>query len=100
MNEPKRSLKLPIFLMIGPALGFILSMVIYIVIGLAFADDVAATTRAVFNVVLFLSATVSMLSFIPCLIIGIILLDRRRHPKTEASPVPADNEPRNWKDLE
>ncbi len=129
MSKPqKRSLKLPIFLIIGPALGLVLSIILYAVINFVIASstpDVSSSPsisdgasiaqgadqqdlyssddgsmfRTISNVLLFLLGAGSMLAFVPCLVIGIIMLNRRRNPQVDI-PTTRGKESREWGDLE
>lgn len=131
MSKPqKRSLKLPIFLIIGPALGLILSIFIYAVVNFIFSGVTAEPTstsevslsdgasiaqgvdssadlygdssmvRTTSNILLFLIGSVSVLAFIPCLIFGIIILNKRRNSQTDNKTAGKDKESRDWGDLE
>ena len=128
-DQPKTSLKLPIFLMVGPALGLILGVFLYAVVnfvlsgyvpessstsisdgaGIAqgaeseelFAEgDGTGLFRTISNVLLFLLGFISVLAFIPCLIFGIILFNKRRNARDEVASSPAANESRNWEDVQ
>lgn len=128
-EQPKTSLKLPIFLMIGPALGLVLSLILYAVINFMVASsapevstapslsDHAGITQTVddqsvelfgdssifrttSNVLLFILGSVSMLAFVPCLIFGIITLNKRRNTQTDKIAVMENKESREWGDLE
>jgi len=129
MSKKKKSLKLPIFLIIGPALGLILSIILYAVInfiiasstpdvssspsilegaGIAqgadqqdlYGSDDSSMFRTISNVLLFLLAAGSMLAFVPCLVIGIIILNKRRNPQENDTRAIHSKESRDWGDLE
>lgn len=127
-KKAKTSLKLPIFLIVGPALGLVLSIFIYAIVNFIFSGVTAEPTstsnmslsdgasiaqgvdgsadlygdssmvRTISNVLLFLLGSVSVLAFVPCLVFGIIILNKRRNPQTEHTQ-PA-KESRDWGDLE
>ena len=122
MTKQKKSLKLPIFLIVAPALGFILSTILYAIInfivassipepapsiseGAGIAQGVDASSdlygetpvfQTIANIVLFLLGSISMLAFVPCLVIGIIILNRRRSAETHTE----NSASRDWGDLE
>lgn len=127
MSKKKQSLKLPIFLIIGPALGLILSILLYAVINFIIASstpDVSSSPsisegasiaqgadqqdlygddgsmfKTISNVLLFLLGAGSMLAFVPCLVVGIIMLNKRRNPQVNDTPT-QHKESRDWGDLE
>lgn len=127
MSKKKQSLKLPIFLIIGPALGLILSILLYAVINFIIASstpdvssspsisegasiaqgadqqdlysDDSSMFKTISNVLLFLLGAGSMLAFVPCLVIGIIMLNKRRNPQVNDTPT-QHKESRDWGDLE
>lgn len=129
-TNTKTSLKLPIFLMVAPALLLILTFFIYAVVNFIFsgvtAEPIAtsdmsisegasiaegANTEAelfgepslvstISNIVLFLVGAISVLAFVPCLVFGIILLNKRRNPEPVDAPITNNKENRNWGDLE
>ena len=127
-KQQKTSLKLPIFLMIGPALGLILGMVLYAVINFIlsgytpdsssssisegvsiaqgaeaeaelFAEDGASLFRSIMNIFLFLLGSISFLAFVPCLVFGIILFNKRRNARNGVEDSTAATEPRKWDDV-
>lgn len=131
MTEAKKSLALPLFLIIGPAAILILSILLYAVISFAAAAVTTAVSpptgmsdsetplgisnsagyefpetpiaQAIANIILWLVAAVSMLAFIPCLVIGIIMLSSRRSPQPNPAIVsshPLEHQARSWEDLE
>lgn len=131
MTKQKQSLKLPIFLIIGPALGLILSIILYAIINFILAgsapvsdtssspslsdgasiaqgvdgqelygSDNTSMFRTISNVFLFLLGAGSMLAFVPCLVFGIIILNKRRNPQESAAPATKDKDSRDWGDLE
>ena len=130
MTKKKQSIKLPIFLMIAPIAGIILSIFLYAIVNFIFTgvstepaassdmslsdgagiaqgvdvnDDLYGETsifKTVANVVLFLLGSVSMLAIVPCLVVGIIMLNRRRNPQTDDAPATKNKESRDWGDLE
>ena len=132
MSKPqKRSLKLPIFLIIGPALGLILSIFLYAIVNFIFSGVTAEPTptsemslsdgasiaqgadqqdlygsddssmfRTISNVLLFLLGSISVLAFVPCLVIGIIMLNKRRNPQENDTSAIHNKESRDWGDLE
>lgn len=129
-KHAKTSLKLPIFLMIGPALGLVLSIILYAIINFVITSSTVSTPdtvnpslsdgasvaqgsgsdtelygdssifRTVSNVVLFLLGSVSVLAFLPCLVVGIIILNKRRNIQTHGEPIAKNKESRDWGDLE
>lgn len=128
-KSQKRSLKLPIFLIIGPALGLILSIILYAVINFIvasstldvssspsisegasiaqgadeqdlYSSDDGSMFRTISNVLLFLLGAGSMLAFVPCLVIGIIMLNKRRNSQVDDTPTVQNKESRDWGDLE
>lgn len=125
----KRSLKLPIFLIIGPALALILAIILYAIInfiGVSFTPEASTSPsisegasiaqgadeqdlygsndesmfRTISNILLFLLGFVSMLAFLPCLVVGIIMLNRRRNSRADDTPTVSSKESRDWGDLE
>lgn len=130
MTKQKQSLKLPIFLIIGPALGLILSIILYAIVNFILAgsapvsdtpspslsdgasiaqgvdgqelygNDNASMFRTISNIVLFLLGAGSMLAFVPCLVFGIIILNKRRNPQGSTAPATKDKDSRDWGDLE
>lgn len=130
MTKQKQSLKLPIFLIIGPALGLILSIILYAIVNFILAgsapvsdtpspslsdgasiaqgvdgqelygNDNASMFRTISNIVLFLLGTGSMLAFVPCLVFGVIILNKRRNPQGSTAPATKDKDSRDWGDLE
>lgn len=130
-KQPKTSLKLPIFLIVGPALAIVLSIIIYAIVNFAlsglasdtsteidsmnisdgasisqgadgesFGDDSASIFRTISNVLLFLVSSISVLAFVPCLIFGIIILNKRRSAHTDDKHPATKNKARDWEDLE
>lgn len=129
-KKAKKSLKLPIFLIIGPALGLVLSIFIYAIVNFIFSGVTAEPTstsdmslsdgtsiaqgvdgsadlygdssmvRTISNVLLFLLGSVSVLAFVPCLVFGIIILNRRRNSQGDDTPMTKNKESRDWGDLE
>ena len=53
--------------------------------------------KTVANIVLFLLGSVSILAIVPCIVIGIIMINRRRNPQVES---PETKTSREWGDLE
>ena len=130
MTKKKQSLKLPIFLMVAPIAGIILSIFLYAIVNFIFtgvstepatssdmslsdgasiaqgadaSDDLYGETpifKTIANIVLFLLGSVSMLAIVPCLVVGIIMLNRRRNPQTDDAPATKNKESRDWGDLE
>lgn len=130
MTKKKQSLKLPIFLMVAPIAGIILSIFLYAIVNFIFSGvttepasgaDMSLSDGAgiaqgaessselygetpifktIANVVLFLLGSVSMLAIVPCLVIGIIMLNRRRNPQTDDTPATKSKDSRDWEDLE
>lgn len=127
-KQAETSLKLPIFLIIGPALGLVLSIILYAVINFIITSSTGSTPdamspslsdgasvasggdtelygdssifRTVSNVVLFLLGSVSVLAFLPCLIFGIIILNKRRNVQIDDKSMAENKETRDWGDLE
>lgn len=127
MSKKKQSLKLPIFLMVAPIAGIVLSVFLYAIVNFIFSGVTTEPTtgsgmslsdgasiaqgaessselygetpifKTIANVVLFLLGSVSVLAIIPCLVIGIIMLNRRRNPQVESSETKTS---RDWGDLE
>ena len=130
MTKKKQSIKLPIFLMIAPIAGIILSIFLYAIVNFIFTgvstepaassdmslsdgagiaqgvdanDDLYGETpifKTVANVVLFLFGSVSMLAIVPCLVVGIIMLNRRRSSQTDDRRETIGKDSRDWGDLE
>lgn len=112
MTKQKQSKKLPIFLIIGPALGIVLSTVLYAIvnfISVGFLPDGTSSQSfsggagvfiTISNILLFLLGAVSVLALVPCLIIGIIVLNRRRDPQQHEAGGGRENKSRDWGDLE
>ena len=130
MTKKKQSIKLPLFLMIAPIAGIILSIFLYAIVNFIFSgvttepatssdmslsdgasiaqgadasDDLYGETpifKTIANIVLFLLGSVSMLAIVPCLVIGNIMLNRRRNPQTDDTPATKSKESRDWGDLE
>lgn len=129
-KKTKTSLKLPIFLIVGPALGLVLSIFIYAIINFIFSGVTAEPTstsdmslsdgasiaqgadssadlygdssmvRTISNVLLFLLGSVSVLAFVPCLVFGFIILNKRRNPQTDDASATKNKGSRDWGDLE
>lgn len=127
MSKKKQSLKLPIFLIIGPALGLILSILLYAAINFIVASstpDISSSPnlsestsvaqgageqdlygdgnsmfKAISNILLFLLSAGSMLAFMPCLVVGIIILNKRRNSQVNDTHT-QQKESRDWGDLE
>jgi ABC-type sugar transport system permease subunit len=130
-KQAKMSLKLPIFLIIGPALGLILSIILYAVINFlivssaspapdasinpSLSDGASVTQgvnndtelygdssifRTISNVLLFLLGSASLLAFVPCLVFGIIILNKRRNAQMDVESVARSKGSRDWRDLE
>lgn len=128
-KQPKTSIKLPIFLMVGPALGMVLGILLYAVMNFILSgyvpessstsisagtsisqgveseelfaeDNGTGLFRTISNIFLFLLGSISFLAFLPCLIIGIILFNKRRNARHEVTAVPATTETRNWEDVQ
>ncbi len=122
MTKQKQSLKLPIFLIVAPIAGLILSVILYAIVNFIVASSMPETTpsisegagiaqgvdaqsdlygetpvfQTIANVVLFLLGSISLLAFVPCLVVGIIMINRRRSAQTSSE----DNTSRDWGDLE
>lgn len=87
-HKPKKSITLPLLLILVPGALIILSIIGYAVMNfvlgqaLGGAEGSAAEgggiIRVVINVLLFLLGAGGLISFVPCLIIGIILLVTRK----------------------
>lgn len=91
MNKDKTSLKLPLFLLVAPATSVALMIVAPFVLGpLIVAMTPAPTDPELFgeqpfmvtvlNILLFIIGAVGvvgMIAFVPCVIIGLIMLSRR-----------------------
>lgn len=87
----KKGILLPILLMIAPGLLIVASIVLYAVanfiMGTAqpaaptdsslFGEEAPNPARAITNTLLFLMGTISVLSVLPCFIIGLVLLIQR-----------------------
>lgn len=137
-KRAKTSLKLPIFLIVGPAAMVIGSILLYAIAnfiissvsptttsvtdvssisGTSLADGAAAAQeadaeqlfgeegqggifRTITNVLLFLLGSVGMLAFIPCLVIGVILLSKRRKATAEVHSSGKNHTKRDWGDVE
>lgn len=101
-KQTKQSLKLPIFLIIGPILGVITSVVLYAIINFISASSSGASSTFITtsNLLLTLLGSVSMLAFLPCLIFGIIILNKRRSARAIDTAVAGHKESRGWSDLE
>lgn len=96
MANQKRSLVLPIFLIIGPSLAVVLAIIVYVVVNFLinssapvpdtsqgandsdlFGNSGGSAFSTIGNVVLYLIGAGSILAFVPCLVIGIIMLSKR-----------------------
>ena len=127
MTKKKQGLKLPIFLMVAPIAGIILSIFLYAIVNFIFSGVTTEPTsgadmslsdgvgisqgaessselygetpifKTVANIVLYLLGTVSMLAIVPCLVISIIMINRRRNSQVESSDAKTSGE---WGDLE
>lgn len=76
----KPSLALPLILLIGPAALLVMTFIVYAVVNfITTANDGGgmAVVSTIVNVVLFLVGTTATIAFIPCLVMGIILLANR-----------------------
>lgn len=116
-------------MIIGPALGLILSIILYAIINFIVASstpDVSSSPnisegasiaqgadeqdlygsddgsmfRTIANILLFLLGAGSMLAFVPCLVVGIIMLNKRRSSQIDDTPTARSRESRDWGDLE
>lgn len=133
-KHTKTSLKLPIFLIVGPAAMVIGAIILYAIAnfiitsvspvstsvadtnsigGASLADGAAVAQgqdseqlfgeaniwRTITNVLLFLVGSVGMLAFIPCGVVGVILLYKRKEAaKSHSSHKPRAK--REWGDIE
>ena len=130
MTKKKQSIKLPIFLMVAPIAGIVLSIFLYAIVNFIFSGITAESATSsdmslsdgtsitqgvdasndlygetpifntIANVVLFLLGSISMLAIVPCLVIGIVMLNRRRNPSTDDRPATKSKDSRDWGDLE
>lgn len=130
MTKKKQSIKLPIFLIVAPIAGIILSIFLYAIVDFIFlgattestpasdmgfsdavsiaqgtsaGDDLSGETplfKTIVNIVFFLLGSVSVLAIVPCLVIGIIMINRRRNVQTDDKPKNIGKNSRNWGDLE
>lgn len=111
-KKTKQNLRLPIFLIIGPALGIIASIILYAVINFIMASvtpDSVDSSGSLFgnssvfqtlsNSILFLLGSISVLAFLPCLIFGVVILNNRRNLETDEGAAKGRDQ-RGWKDLE
>lgn len=128
-KKAETSLKLPVFLMVAPIAGIVLSIFLYAIVnfifsgvttesisisemslsdGASIAQSVdsdadlygdSSMIRTVSNVLLFLLGSISVLAFVPCLLFGAIILNRRRNPQTNDVPATRNKESRDWEDL-
>ncbi len=125
MSQNKTSLKLPIFLIVGPISMIILSVFLYAIVNFVVGSFTSESTVApsisdgasisqgdnaelygstpifvtIANVLLFLLGALGMLAFVPGLIAGIILLNRRKANRDAASSHVSSSE-RNWEDVQ
>lgn len=116
--------------MVAPIAGIVLSIFLYAIVNFIFSgvttepatssdmslsdgasiaqgadasDDLFGETpifKTIANIVLFLLGSVSMLAIVPCLVIGIVMLNRRRNPSTDDRPATKSKDSRDWGDLE
>lgn len=87
VEAPKKShKKLALLLIIGPTALFILAMVLYAISNFAFSSSQptdgdlygdVSPIKTILNIFLFLSSAVSILTWLPGLIIGIVLLAKQ-----------------------
>ena len=81
-QAPKKSHKtLALFLLLGPTALIVVSFILYAVVNFAFSNTVLpgaeSPVQTILNVFLFLAGTVSVLTWLPGIIIGIILLAKK-----------------------
>lgn len=124
-KEVKTGYKLPIFLMVAPIAMIILSVFLYAIVNFvigSFSSEPATTPSisdganisqgedtelygdtsiftTIVNVLLFLLGAVGMLALVPGLIVGIILLNKRKANRDDASSHASASE-RNWEDIQ
>lgn len=126
-EQAKTSLKLPIFLMVGPIAMIVISLFLYAIVNFVIGSfatessiapsisegaDIAQTEdaelfgndgifRTMANVLLFLLGAVGVLAIVPGLVSGIILLNKRKAARDESTSKPTNSsESRSWGDLE
>lgn len=121
-KQAKTSLKLPIFLLIGPTLGIVVAIMLYAIINFIVSDSSSAssndvsvtggvdsstyineyssTFRTSSNILLYILGSTSIFAFVPCLVIGIIVLSKRHGVQIGDTLAAEHEESRKWKDLE
>lgn len=125
MSQKKTSLKLPIFLIVGPIAMIILSIILYAIVNFIVGSFTSESTvtpsisdgasvsqggdaelygdtsifTTIANILLFLLGAVGMLTLVPGLIVGIILLNKRKANRDDALSRVSPSE-RNWEDIQ
>ena len=110
-KEQKKGKKLALFLILGPSLGMVGAILLYAIINFIISSfsggDVSGAQssdlygdnnifKTIANVLLFLLGAISVASFFPCLVVGIILLSRRNRDEGHRD----ETNERSWKDLQ
>lgn len=109
--KDKTSLKLPIYLMVGPAALLVGAFLLYAITNAVAASmttpsadpELFAQTPVlvtVINIFLFLAGAVSVITFLPCLIIGLVVLVQRLDRRKSAAHPEPSQPPRQWGDLQ
>lgn len=72
-----RRTKVALWLLIGPSALFVGTIILYVVTNLIFPD--ASAIKVIVNIILYLAGVVTILTWLPGIIIGIILLATRKN---------------------
>ena len=86
--QPKTSLKLPIFLMVAPTALLIVTILAYAIVSFIFYNAISESSfnaldsqpnlfKTIINIIMFLVGAISTVSFLPGLIVGIVVLVKR-----------------------
>jgi hypothetical protein len=116
----KPSLKLPIFIMFAPIISLVVAMFLYAAVNFIFttvesAGDTGSTSiatganaadaygdtplfKTIANVILFLMGAGGVLAIVPCLVVGGVMIHKRRSGSSQESL--AAQPARTWKDIE
>ncbi len=76
-RNSKRKLIWGIVCLVGPTILFIASMIFYATVNLAYSIDTDSAVRSIINALLFLIAVIMVITWLPGIIVGIILLVTR-----------------------
>ena len=76
-RNSKRKLIWGIVCLVGPSVLFVASIILYATANLAYSIDVDSAVRSIINALLFFVGTITIITWLPGIIVGIILLVTR-----------------------